>query len=351
MKTDKEMFINVSAGGTRIAVTENRKLVELHIERADYERMVGNIYKGKVQNVIPGMQAAFIDIGYESNAFLPFSEIGSPENLNNLSFDDDDDDETPSKNKNTSKRNFNPEKDLSIGDDILVQVIKEPFSGKVPRVTTEVSIPGSLMVLVPNGNYIGISRKIYDKYEKRRLRRTVKDFKPENFGLIVRTIAQGKDAALLESDFKRVWNKWKELDQKIKKKKAPTTVFQDFTTSDQVIRDLFTPQIKRLIVDDKPLYKRFSTYLKDVSPEQLKNMELMKGKGAIFNKNKIEEQIEKSLKRKVWMKSGAHLVIEHTEAMVVIDVNSGRFIGKKDHESNSLKINLEAAREIARQSR
>ena len=351
MATEKEMFINVSAGGTRIAVTENKKLVELHIERADHDRMVGNIYKGKVQNVIPGMQAAFIDIGYESNAFLPFSEIGSPENLNNLSFDDDDDDGKKSKNKNSSKQNFNPEKDLSIGDDILVQVIKEPFSGKGPRVTTEVSIPGSLMVLVPNGNYIGISRKISDKYEKRRLRRTVKDFKPDNFGLIVRTIAKGKDDALLESDFNRIWSKWKDLDQKIKKKKAPSCVYFDFTTSDQVIRDLFTPQVKRLLVDDKALYKRFSMFLKDVSPEQLSNLALMKGKGTIFNTNKIEEQIEKSLKRKVWMKSGAHLVIEHTEAMVVIDVNSGRYIGKKDHESNSLKINLESAREIARQLR
>ena len=349
MKTDMEMYINVSAGGTRIALTETGKLVELHIERADYDRMVGNIYKGKIQNVIPGMQAAFIDIGYESNAFLPFSEIGSPENLNNLSFDDDDDDS--SKRKNVVNKNFNPEKDLSIGDDILVQVIKEPFSGKGPRVTTEVSIPGSLMVLVPNGNYIGISRKIADKYEKRRLRRTVKDFKPENFGLIVRTIAQGKDASLLESDFKRVWDKWQELDHKIKKKKAPVLVYQDFTTSDQVIRDLFTPQIKRLVVDDKLLFKRISTYIKDVRPEQAKKLELMKGKDAIFNQNQIEEQIDKSLKRKVWMKSGAHLVIEHTEAMVVIDVNSGRYIGKKDHESNSLKINLEAAREVARQLR
>ena len=126
----------------------------------------------------------------------------------------------------------------------------------------------------------------------------------------------------------------------------PPTVFRDFTTSDQVIRDLFTPQVKRLIVDDKALYKRFATYIKDVSPEQLKNLELMKGKGTIFNQDKIEEQIEKSLKRKVWMKSGAHLVIEHTEAMVVIDVNSGRYIGKKDHESNSLKINLESARDL-----
>ena len=349
-RTDIEIYINVSAGGTRIALTETEKLVELHIERADYDRMVGNIYKGKIQNVIPGMQAAFIDIGYESNAFLPFSEIGSPENLNNLSFDDDDDDNA-SKGKNFVNKNFNPGKDLSIGDDILVQVIKEPFSGKGPRVTTEVSIPGSLMVLVPNGNYIGISRKIADKYEKRRLRRIVKDFKPENFGLIVRTIAQGKDISLLESDFKRVWDKWQELDHKIKKKNSPALVYRDFTTSDQVIRDLFTPQIKRLIVDNKLLFKRISTYIKDVSPEQVKKLELMKGKGAIFNQNKIEEQIDKSLKRKVWMKSGAHLVIEHTEAMVVIDVNSGRYIGKKDHESNSLKINLEASREIARQLR
>ena len=160
MKTDNEMFINVSAGGTRIALTEGGTLVELHIERPDYDRMVGNIYKGKVQNVIPGMQAAFIDIGYESNAFLPFSEIGNPEDLKNLSFDDNDDGENDSKSKKLQNQDFKPEKDLSIGDDILVQVIKEPFSGKGPRVTTDISIPGSLMVLVPNTNYIGISRKI-----------------------------------------------------------------------------------------------------------------------------------------------------------------------------------------------
>ena len=278
MKTDMEMYINVSAGGTRIALTESGKLIELHIERADYDRMVGNIYKGKVQNVIPGMQAAFIDIGYESNAFLPFSEIGNPESLKNLSFDDDDSgDDNSLKGKNSINKNFNPEKDLSIGDDILVQIIKEPFSGKGPRVTTGVSIPGSLMVLLPDGNYIGISRKIRDKYEKRRLRRTVQDFKPENFGLIVRTIAQGKDSSLLKADFERVWEKWKELDYKIKKKKSPVLLYRDFTTSDQVIRDLFTPQIKRLIVDDKLLFKRISTYIKDVSPDQVKKLELLKG--------------------------------------------------------------------------
>ena len=348
MNVDKEMFINVSAGSTRIAITEGGNLVELHIERPDYQRMVGNIYKGLIQNVIPGMQAAFVDIGQEVNAFLPFSEIENPDNLKNLSFEDDDNN---SSKKNISKKNFNPSKDLKTGDDILVQVIKEPFSGKGPRVTTDIAIPGSLMVLVPNTSYIGISRKLSDKYEKRRLRRAVKDFKPDNFGLIVRTIAQGKDDSTLHEDYKRIWEKWGELDQKVKKKHAPILVYKDFATSDQVLRDLFTADIKKLIVDDKQLYKRISSYIKDVSPEQLKNVEILTGKGILFDHYNIEDQIEKSLKRKVWMKSGGHLVIEHTEAMVVVDVNSGRFIGKHDHETNSLKVNLEAAREVARQLR
>ena len=349
MHAEKEMFINVSAGSTRIAVTEGGSLIELHIERADYQRMVGNIYKGQVQNVIPGMQAAFVDIGQEINAFLPFSEIENLDNLNNLSFDDDDKDSR--QKKHVTSKNYNPSKNLKTGDDILVQVIKEPFSGKGPRVTTDISIPGSLMVLVPNTNYIGISRKLSDKYEKRRLRRAVKEFKPDNFGLIVRTIAQGKDHSTLHEDFVRIWKKWGELDQKVKNKSAPILVYKDFATSDQVIRDLFTADIKKLVVDDKSLYRRISSYIKDVSPEHIKKVEIFKGKGAQFDHYDIEDQIEKSLKRKVWMKSGGHLIIEHTEAMVVIDVNSGRFIGKKDHESNSLKVNLESAREVARQLR
>ena len=351
MKVDQEMFINVSAGSTRIALTKGGNLVELHIERPDYQRMVGNIYKGLIQNVIPGMQAAFIDIGQDINAFLPFSEIENPENLNNLSFEDDEEDNHSTPKKNVTNQNFNPSKNLTIGDDILVQVIKEPFSGKGPRVTTDISIPGSLMVLVPNSNYIGISRKLSDKYEKRRLRRTVKEFKPDNFGLIVRTIAQGKDHSTLYGDFKRIWEKWNALDQKLKNKNSPVLVYKDFATSYQVIRDLFTSDVKKLVVDSKPLYKRISSYLKDVSPEQVKIIEIWRGTGALFDCYDIEEQITKSLKRKVWMKSGGHLIIEQTEAMVVIDVNSGRFIGKKDHESNSLKLNLEAAREVAHQLR
>ena len=345
----KEIFINVSAGSTRIAIAENKELVELYYELPDHQRMVGNIYKGKIQNILPGMQAAFVDIGYESNAFLPFSEIGNSEFMSNLSFDDDEEQSKPSKNGKVKQ--IDPAKDFKIGDEILVQVIKEPYGEKGPRVTTGISIPGSLMVLVPNGNYIGISRKISDIYEKRRLRNIAKDMKPEGAGLILRTIAEGKDNKILEHDFNQVMENYRTLNHRVKNRKAPIVVYEDFETVDQVIRDLFTSNVSKIQIDDKPLYKRLYSYVKTVSPDQLKCISYFKGKGSIFDSHNIETQIEKSLKQKVWLKSGAHLVIEQTEAMLVIDINSGRFIGKKDHEQNSMAINLEAAKEIARQLR
>ena len=347
----KEIFINVSAGSTRIAIVEDEKLVELYIELPHQQRMVGNIYKGKIQNVIPGMQAAFVDIGYEINAFLPFSEIESPENLGNFSISDDDDSEETTKKNKDKKSDFDPGTDLKSGDEILVQVIKEPYAGKGPRVTTDISLPGSLLVLVPEANFIGISRKMSDKYEKRRLRRVVKELKSDEFGLNVRTIAEGKDFNILKLDYDRLLNSWKKMNEISKKSKAPVCVYKDYTTADQVIRDLFTPDVEKIVVDSKVIYKRIANYIKEVSPSQVDKLAIHKGKGSVFDQNNIEEQVDKSLRRKVWMKSGAHLVIEQTEAMLVIDVNSGRYIGKKDHEQNSLKINIEAAREVARQLR
>lgn len=344
-----EIFINVSAGSTRIAILEDKQLVELYYELPDHQRMVGNIYKGKIQNILPGMQAAFVDIGYDSNAFLPFSEIGNSEFMSNLSFEDDENKINSKKNKKI--KNIDPAKDFKIGDEILVQVIKEPYGEKGPRVTTDISIPGSLMVLVPNGDYIGISRKISDKYEKRKLRNIAKDMKPEGAGLILRTIAEGKDLKIIEHDFNQVMENYRTLNHRIKNRKAPVVVYEDFETVDQVIRDLFTSNISKMQIDDKQLYKRLYNYVKTVSPDQLKCISYFKNKGSIFDNNNIEKQIEKSLKQKVWLKSGAHLVIEQTEAMLVIDINSGRFIGKKDHEQNSMAINLEAAKEIARQLR
>ena len=345
MSSNKEIFINSSVGGNRIAILENKELIELFIDTPEHRRMVGSIYKGRIQNVIPGMQAAFVDIGYGLNAFLPFSEIGNSDNLKNISFDDNDRKRAV---KSTGKKIYEK---LKLNDDILVQVIKEPFSGKGPRVTTDISIPGSLMVLVPNENYIGISRKINDRYEKRRLRRIAEKFKPNNFGIIIRTISEGLEEENLISDFNRTWKVWKTVESKSEQKKSPYTVYKDFDTSEQVIRDLFTSDISNLYIDNKPIYKKIYKYLKDLNHQRLDNLKLIPSNKYIFDINNIEQQISKSFKRKVWLKSGAHIYIEHTEAMTVIDVNSGRFIGKKDHESNSLAINLEACKEAARQLR
>ena len=345
MSSNKEIFINSSVGGNRIAILEDKELVELFIDTPDHRRMVGSIYKGRVQNVIPGMQAAFIDIGYDLNAFLPFSEIGNSDNLKNLSFDDSD------QNKKINIKSKDLHSNLKINDDILVQVIKEPFSGKGPRVTTDISIPGSLMVLVPNENYIGISRKINDKYEKRRLRKIAEKFRPSGFGLIIRTIAEGLDEDKLITDFNKVWKMWKSVESKSKTKKSPYPVYKDFDTSEQVVRDLFTSDISNLYIDDKSIYKKIRKYLKDIDHQKIDSVKLIPSNQYIFDSHNIEQQIKKSFKRKVWMKTGAHLYIEHTEAMLVIDVNSGRYIGKKDHESNSLAINLEACKEVARQLR
>ena len=232
MPSGKEIFINVTAGGTRIAIVEDGNLSDLFIELPEHQRIVGNIYKGKIQNVIPGMEAAFIDIGLESNAFLPFTEIGNLANLEDLSLDDDDE---SSNYKSTVS--INPAKDLKIGNDILVQVIKEPFYEKGARVSTDISIPGNLIVLVPDVNYIGISKRIQDKYEKRRLRTIIKSLKPKSFGIIVRTIAEGKDEKLIIKDFNKTWQEWKNLNKNMKHK-SPFLIYKDFETSQQVIRDI-----------------------------------------------------------------------------------------------------------------
>ena len=337
--SNNEIIINSTIGNTRIVLTKNQVIDNIFIERPDHKRTVGNIYKGKVQNVIPGMQAAFIDIGHSINAFLPFTEIGQYDVIN---------DEPFSFESSNGKRdkNFN----IEIGDEIIVQVIKEPFSGKGARVTTDISIPGSFMVLVPNTNYIGISKKISDRYERSKIKKIISNFKPKDIGVIARTICKNQNEKNIKNDFDRLYKIWNDIKYKIDSLKGINLIYQDFTISDLVIRDLFTPNITRLIIDSKPLYKRIVRLVQEINPEVTSKIVLHKSKVPIFDEYyNIEDQIQKVLKSKVWLKSGAHLIIEHTEAMAVIDVNSGRFIGKKNHEENSLKINLEAAAEIVKQ--
>lgn len=308
--------------------------------------MVGNVYKGKVENVLPGMQAAFVDIGYDLNAFLPFSEIGSDEFIV-----EDNDDDSDKKNKSKSRKYDNIEVDLKKNQEIYVQVIKEPFAGKGPRVTTEVALPGRLLVLVPNANYIGISKKIWDKYERRRLKKIAQKLRQNDLGVIIRTVAEGKSEEHIENDFNQLIENWNQIEYKADRGEAPVLVYEDLETASSVVRDLLTPDVEKIIIDSKRIFKKTQKYLEDVSPSLLDRLELYKLKAPLFESFGIESEIEKLMRPKAWLKSGAYLIIEKTEAMVVVDVNSGRFVGKKLHEENSLKINLEAAREVARQLR
>tara|TARA_B100001113_G_scaffold334443_1_gene313124 strand:+ start:1691 stop:3223 length:1533 start_codon:yes stop_codon:yes gene_type:complete len=340
----KEIFINESMGETRIAIKEDNQLVEVYIEKQDNHRMVGNVYKGKVENVLPGMQAAFVDVGYELNAFLPFSEIGSDEFLN----------EENNRNHGKNRKNLkydNIEVDLKKGQEIFVQVIKEPFAGKGPRVTTEVALPGRLLVLVPNANYIGISKKIWDKFERRRLKKIAQRLRTKDIGVIIRTVAEGKSEEHIENDHKQLIDNWGKIEKRANNGTAPIIVYEDLETASSVVRDLLTPDVGKIIIDSKRLFKKTQKYLEDISPSLLDRLELYKLKSPLFESFGIESEIEKLMRPKAWLKSGAYLIIEKTEAMVVVDVNSGKFVGKKMHEENSLKINLEAAREVARQLR
>ena len=347
----KEIYISESMGESRIAIIEDGTLVEVYVEKQDQQRMVGNIYKGQVENVLPGMQAAFVDIGYDINAFLPFSEIENSAYLSEIDDDESSNGKKTKKNSRRRKNSGNVSVELKTGQEIFVQVIKEAFAGKGPRVTTEIALPGRLLVFVPNAKYIGISKKIWDKYERRRLKKIVSSLKEKDMGVIIRTVAEGKSEELLNNDFSSLIDKWKKLQSKSKRTKEASLIYEDLETASSVIRDLFTPDIGKIVIDSKKLYRKLQSYLEDISPNMANRLEHYKLKQSLFESKGIENELDKLLQPKVWLKSGAYLIIEKTEAMVVVDVNSGRFVGKKNHEENSLKINLEACKEVARQLR
>ncbi|NOX87848.1 MAG: Rne/Rng family ribonuclease [Calditrichaeota bacterium] len=344
----KEIIINATNEETRIAILEDSKLVELFVERPEYERMVGDIYKGRVSRVLPGMQAAFIDIGHEQNAFLHFADFDT----SYLDyFVDYEDEEHIDKDHYNSERNFNVYRDLKKDQDILVQIIKEPIGSKGCRVTSGIALPGRFLVLIPGKRHIGISRKIQNPKERKRLRDIARQIIPPHFGLIIRTVAEGKPDKVIKRDLNNLLNTWRKIERKIKRQKAPVLLYKDMAMASSIIRDLFTADVDRVVVDSRKLMRELVSYIKDVAPQLKDKISYYKGMLPIFDKFNIEKEIEKMGNSKVWLKNGAYIVVEPTEALVSIDVNSGKFIGKKDHETNSLRINLEAAREIARQTR
>lgn len=343
----KIIVINASSSETRIAILEDGALVELYVERPENERMVGDIYKGKVTNSVDAIQAAFVDIGLDQNGFLPFADVGKE--LIALSGG-----VGTAKRRGAGargRRQSRSSKGLKPGQELLVQVTKEPLGGKGARLTSLVSLPGRFLVLVPNDRTIGVSRKIVDDRERRRLRLLAKSLRPEGFGLIMRTVAVGKDSLAIRADLENLMKSWKRIDDKARKECAPFLIYKDMGMASSVIRDLFSPDIDRVVVDSRKQYGNIKKYLKEVAPDLSSKLELYKSQGSIFDEFNIEDEIEKSLSRKIWLKSGGHVIFDNTEAMVVIDVNSGRSVGEKDHEKNALKTDLEAARAIARQLR
>lgn len=340
----KIIAINVSLGETRIAILENKVLIELYYELPEQERMVGDIYYGQVAKVLKGLQAAFVNIGHKQDAFLHFSDIDD----HLIGFDPNAKKEEQFKKMPQQRTEGLP---IKRGDNILVQITKEPISEKGARVTTAISLAGRYVVLVPNDNVIGVSRKIQNRREKFRLKKLGRAICPENFGLVIRTVAEGKDEASLKADLDNLMKKWEQLVKKMRSVNPPALVHKEVGVLSSVIRDLFTTDIEMMIVDNKKMFKEIVKYLKEVSPQLTERVKLYEKKMPLFDEYGIEVQINRSLSRKVWLKSGGYLFIDHTEALTAIDVNSGRFAGRSNHDANSLKINLEAAREIARQLR
>lgn len=371
----KEIIINSTANEHRIAILEDGRLAELFVETPGRERLVGNIYFGRVAKVMPGIRAAFIDIGLQQDAFLHFSDIGSTLSEYNALFEDEeaDEEESPSTTatvpgngngegavavaapsatvpKVESKR-ARPDINLQKGQEILVQVTKEPVGKKGVRVTTEISLPGRYLVLLPFDGKVGISKKVTNFKERRRLRRLVRSLLPEGFGAIIRTVAEGRGEDQIKADLEELIRIWRSIEKTVKTEKAPVLVYKDMNTTSSVIRDLFSDNVERVVMDDKKLFKEVRSYVQLFSPEMLNKIELYKEREPIFDKYGIEKDIQTMMSRKVWLKSGGYIYIEKTEAMTVIDVNSGRYAANRDQEQNSLRTDLEAAREICRQIR
>ena len=345
----KEIIINTTEYETRMAILENDLLVELQVEKAGSDRMVGDIYKGKIKTVLPGMQAAFVDIGMEKAAYLHSSDIGKDYG-NRYDSEDIEEEEAPAEIVR-KRRRAGIETVLKANQEILVQVIKEPISTKGPRISTEISIPGRYLVLVPDDDHIRVSKRVSDWSEKKRLRKLVAPMRPEGFGLILRTEAVGCDEGDLRADIKRLLRLWNKLKRKADVSSAPALILKEAEMVISMIRDVFTDDVDQVVTNSRSDYKKIVSYARQVAPHLKKRVKLHKGEEPLFDVYDLEPEIDKMLQRKVWIRKGAYLIIDQTEAMVTIDVNTGRFVGSRDQEQTIFETNIAAAKEIARQIR
>ncbi|MDT8323298.1 MAG: ribonuclease E/G, partial [Bacteroidota bacterium] len=310
----KEIIINATDDTQRIAIVEDGKLAELFVESEEKERMVGDIYLGTVAKVMAGIQASFVDIGLGQDAFLHFSDVGDAfreyaaitgdrEGVDDITDDDDDDGKKKRDDRRKPRRSRRPPSQVQLtrGQEIVVQIFKEPVGNKGVRVTTEVALPGRFIVLMPFDNKIGVSRKIQNFKEKRRLRRLVRSILPSGYGVIIRTVAEGKAEEILRADLEALIQNWREIDRNIKKSSPPTLLYKDMNTSSSTMRDLFSEDVTRVAVDSRKMYREIRAYLNLVAPHKVDVLSLNTDREPIFDKYEIEKQIQQSMSRKVWL--------------------------------------------------
>jgi ribonuclease G len=355
----KRIVVNAGVTETRLAVQDGTLLTELYVERADRRSIVGNIYKGVVTNVLPGMQAAFVDIGLAKDAFLYAGdytanlgpEDAAPEE-EPVEVDEGDGEAEPDVLPEPRRQATAPvEQMLSRGQEVLVQVSKESLGSKGARVTAFVSIPGRYIVYMPHSRHVGVSRRIHDDAERDRLRAIVKGLNAQSGGFIVRTVAEGKGEEELAADIQLLSRLWSQVQARFESARAPSLLHAEMDVTFRVVRDLFSPEIDEFLVDSPAAYEKCVEFATQLVPQLASRVRLWDKDAPIFESTGIERDIDKALRRRVWLKSGGYIVIDHTEALVAIDVNSGKYVGKRDFEETVLKINLEAAVEVVRQIR
>ncbi len=337
----REILITATPQETRVAILEDEVLVELMVDNPEAERIVGDIYIGEVQAVLPGIQAAFVDIGLEKAAFLHASDVVAPS--------DEDEEESESERA----RRAAPIQDLvKKGQTLLVQATKEPIGTKGSRVTAHISLPGRFLVYMPDSDHIGVSRKIEQRDERTRLRAIAREVIPSNSGgVIIRTAGEELTREVFEREFNTLRETWLKVQKRAKGARPPALIHREAKLTSGIIRDVFTEKVDALIIDNRELYNEVRKYLEGVDPDLLERVKLYTDPVPLFDKYGIEDAIREAFQRRVDLPSGGYIIIEPTEALVSIDVNTGRYTGRRDPEKTILRTNLDAAREVARQLR
>jgi ribonuclease G len=331
-----------------VALLENAQLTELFIERTVERHLVGNIYKGTVKSVVPGIEAAFVDVGQGKNGFLYVSDVTDVLEDCDIDEADDGEDYRP---RSKRRRKLRIEDMLKRGQEVMVQVVKEPMGTKGMRLTNYISLPGRYLVLMPTVNHVGVSRKIEDEKERDRLRKIAIELRPPGLGIIVRTLGEGKGKEEIAADIKYLAGLWHKVVRRRDSMPAPSQLHQDLGQIARVVRDVLNDDIDRFIIDSKPDYDTVLNLLDNLAPQLKASVQLYRASVPLFEKYDLEAQIEKALRKKVWLPSGGSIIIDQAEALTTIDVNTGKFTGKRKLEDTVFKTNMEAAREIARQVR